>query len=101
MFDYRFGKNPKAEWSSVFNALEKISFDKSEYAKNYIGFIKNNSKDIIDKMIENAPDWEHNRKDIEKAAKKLIKNKQISKEAKEKEYMENILLASMRLKGVE
>ena len=101
MFDYRLGNNKTAEWSKVYNTLDSLHFDKSEYAKKYFDYIKDNLDTVTDKVIENTPIWKNRKEEIKNITLDWIKNGKIPDYGQEKNYIENILMASMRLKGVE
>ena len=101
MFDYRFGNKKTAEWSKVYNTLDSLHFDKSEYAKKYFDYINDNLDTVTDKVIENTPIWKNRKEEIKKIAREWVKKGKIPSREQEKIYIENILMASMRLKGVE
>ena len=101
MFDYRLGNKKTAEWSKIYNTLSSLHFDKLEYAKKYFDYIENNLDVITDKIIENTPVWENEKEEIKKAAYEWLKNEKIPNQKQKRIYIENILMASMRLKGVE
>ena len=101
MFDYRLGNKKTAEWTEMYNTLDGLYFDKSEYAKKYFGYIENNLDVITDKIIENTPVWGNRKEEIKKTVREWIKNGEIPSQGQEKKYVENILIAAMRLKGVE
>ena len=101
MFDYRFGNKKTAEWSKVYNTLDSLRFDKSEYAKKYFDYINDNLDTVTDKVIENTPIWKNRKEEIKKIAREWVKKGKIPSREQEKIYIENILMASMRLKGVE
>lgn len=101
MFDYRIGNKKTAEWTEMYNTLDGLYFNKSEYAKRYFEYIKNNLNTITDKIIENTPVWENRKEEIKKTVRGWIKNGKIPSQEQEKKYVENILIAAMRLKGVE
>ena len=101
MFDYRIGNKKTAEWTEMYNTLDGLYFNKSEYAKKYFDFIENNLDVITDKIIENTPVWGNRKEEIEKTVRGWIKNGEIPSQGQEKKYVENILIAAMRLKGVE
>ena len=101
MFDYRLGNNKTAEWSKVYNTLDSLHFDKSEYAKKYFNYINDNLDTVTDKVIENTPIWKNRKEEIKNITLDWIKNGKIPDNGQEKNYIENILMASMRLKGVE
>lgn len=101
MFDYRFGNKKTAEWTKIYNTLDNLHFDKLEYARKYFSYIENNLDDIADKMIENTPVWGDKKEEIKKIAREWVKKGKIPSREQEKIYIENILMASMRLKGVE
>ena len=52
-------------------------------------------------MIENTPVWGDKKEEIKKIAREWVKKGKIPSREQEKIYIENILMASMRLKGVE
>ena len=85
----------------MYNTLDGLYFDKSEYAKKYFGYIENNLDVITDKIIENTPVWGNRKEEIKKTVREWIKNGEIPSQGQEKKYVENILIAAMRLKGVE
>lgn len=101
MFDYRLGNKKTAEWTEMYNTLDGLHFNKSEYAKKYFDFIENNLDVITDKIIENTPVWGNRKEEIKKTVRGWIKNGEIPSQGQEKKYVENILIAAMRLKGVE
>ena len=101
MFDYRIGNKKTAEWTEMYNTLDGLYFNKSEYAKRYFEYIENNLSTITDKIIENTPVWENRKEEIKKTVRGWIKNGKIPSQEQEKKYVENILIAAMRLKGVE
>ena len=101
MFDYRLGNRKTAEWSKIYNTLSSLHFDKLEYAKKYFDYIENNLDVITDKIIENTPVWENEKEEIKKVAYEWLKNEKIPNQKQKRIYIENILMASMRLKGVE
>ena len=101
MFDYRLGNKKTAEWTEMYNTLSSLYFNKSEYAKKYFDYIENNLDVITDKIIENTPVWGNRKEEIEKTVREWIKNGEIPSQGQEKKYVENILIAAMRLKGVE
>lgn len=101
MFDYRIGNKKTAEWTEMYNTLDGLYFNKSEYAKRYFEYIENNLNTITDKIIENTPVWENRKEEIKKTVRGWIKNGKIPSQEQEKKYVENILIAAMRLKGVE
>lgn len=101
MFDYRLGNKKTAEWSKMYNTLSSLHFDKLEYAKKYFDYIKNNLDVITDKIIENTPVWKNEKEEIKKVAYEWLKNEKIPNQKQKRIYIENILMASMRLKGVE
>ena len=101
MFDYRLGNKKTAEWSKMYNTLSSLHFDKLEYAKKYFDYIENNLDDITDKIIENTPVWKNEKEEIKKVAYEWLKNEKIPNQKQKRIYIENILMASMRLKGVE
>ena len=101
MFDYRIGNKKTAEWAEMYNTLDGLYFNKSEYAKRYFEYIENNLNTITDKIIENTPVWENRKEEIKKTVRGWIKNGKIPSQEQEKKYVENILIAAMRLKGVE
>ena len=101
MFDYRLGNKKTAEWSKMYNTLSSLHFDKLEYAKKYFDYIENNLDVITDKIIENTPVWENEKEEIKKVAYEWLKNEKIPNQKQKRIYIENILMASMRLKGVE
>ena len=101
MFDYRLGNKKTAEWSKMYNTLSSLHFDKLEYAKKYFDYIENNLDVITDKIIENTPVWKNEKEEIKKVAYEWLKNEKIPNQKQKRIYIENILMASMRLKGVE
>ena len=101
MFDYRFGNKKTAEWTKIYNTLDSLHFDKSEYAKKYFDYINDNLDTVTDKVIENTPIWKNRKEEIKKIAREWVKKGKIPSREQEKIYIENILMASMRLKGVE
>ena len=101
MFDYRFGNKKTAEWTKIYNTLDSLHFDKSEYAKKYFDYINDNLDTVTDKVIENTPIWKNRKEEIKKITREWVKKGKIPSREQEKIYIENILMASMRLKGVE
>ena len=101
MFDYRLGNKKTAEWTKIYDTLDSLHFDKSEYAKKYFDYINDNLDTVTDKVIENTPIWKNRKEEIKNITLDWIKNGKIPDYGQEKNYIENILMASMRLKGVE
>ena len=101
MFDYRFGNKKTAEWTKIYNTLDSLHFDKSEYAKKYFDYINDNLDTVTDKVIESTPIWKNRKEEIKKITREWVKKGKIPSREQEKIYIENILMASMRLKGVE
>lgn len=99
---YRYLDTPNAEWSSLFHTLENIEFDMIEYSKQYVDYITANKKELVDKLLENMPQYSEYKRnmlgELDAAINNIKKGKSLS--GNEKMLFENALIISMNRLGV-
>lgn len=100
MFEYRFGNKINAEWTNIYDTLDKMHFNKLDYFLKYSDYISENTDIVIDKLLENYPAFKGSKKDFESNLRKLISKKRLPNNDEENFIFHESLLAAMRLKGV-
>lgn len=99
-YQYRFGEKPTAAWENLIKEISSKDFDISDYSQSYLGYMKENTGELVDKMLDNMPDYKEYRAQmlgdvdsaITKGAKGLTGNEKI--------VFENVLMIAMNRLGV-
>jgi len=99
-YEYRIGAEKTAEWKNLIDEIGSQRFDISEYSRPYLGYIKENTAELVDKMLENMPNYKTYRSqmidDVNSAITKGVKNLT----GNEKIVFENVLIIAMNRLGV-
>lgn len=101
-FDFRFSANGNAKWKTLFNELQNVKLDLVQYSKPYISYIEKNKSELVDKLLENMPEFVSYKtnmvNDIDNALDKL--NNGYYPGGNEKMIFENALIITMNRLGV-
>ncbi|WP_084213577.1 minor capsid protein [Thermicanus aegyptius] len=99
-YEYRLGVKKTAEWKKLIGEIGSRSFDISAYSQPYLGYIKENVAELVDKMLENMPNYKDYRtqmiNDVNSAIAKGVKGLT----GNEKIVFENVLIIAMNRIGV-
>lgn len=101
-YKYRFSENPNAEWKTILDTLNSTDHDIIGYSKQYLGYIEKNKNELVDKLLENMPQYSAYKKDIVNNiddAVDSINNGYILR-GNEKTIFENTLIITMNRLGV-
>lgn len=103
VYKYRFGNELNAKWKPIVDVLNNSKYDIIEYSKKYIDYIKNNKEELVDKLLENMPDFSAYKNnmldDIDRAIETLKNGYYLS--GNEKLIFEDALIITMNRLGVE
>jgi SPP1 gp7 family putative phage head morphogenesis protein len=61
---YRFSKDATTDWSDLKQLMGGVKFDKIEYSKQYLDYIEDNVEDLVDKALENMPQYKSYRSNM-------------------------------------
>lgn len=103
VYKYRFGNDLNAKWKPIVDVLNNSKYDIIEYSKKYIDYIKNNKEELVDKLLENMPNFSAYKNnmldDIDRAIETLKNGYYLS--GNEKLIFEDALIITMNRLGVE
>ena len=103
VYKYRFGNELNAKWKPIVDVLNNSKYDIIEYSKKYIDYIKNNKEELVDKLLENMPNFSAYKNnmldDIDRAIETLKNGYYLS--GNEKLIFEDALIITMNRLGVE
>jgi SPP1 gp7 family putative phage head morphogenesis protein len=101
-YKFRFSTSGNAKWKSILNVVNNTKHDIIEYSKSYIDYIEKNKSELIDKLLENMPQYSAYKSnmidDIDGAIKSINNGYNLS--GNEKIIFENALIISMNRLGV-
>ena len=61
---YRFSKDATTDWSDLKQLMGGVKFDKISYSKQYLDYIEDNVEDLVDKALENMPQYKSYRSNM-------------------------------------
>lgn len=101
-YKYRFSSDATAQWKTVVDTLNRSTFDILEYSKSYLQYIDDHKAELVDKLLENAPNFaqyrSHMINDAESAVKSIRDGRSLS--SNEQLVFDNALIITMNRLGV-
>lgn len=101
-YKYRFSSDMNAKWKPILKVLKESEHDIIEYSKNYISYIEESKFELVDKLLENMPqylDYKDNMiNDIDGAIKSINNGNNLR--GNEEFVFNNALIISMNRVGV-
>lgn len=101
-YKFRFTTGATAQWKTIINHLDNAVHDAVEYSKGYIDYMVKNKYDLVDKFLENTPQYlvyrDNMVEDIERAIQAVNDGQPLTNN--ERMVFENALIVSMNRLGV-
>lgn len=103
-YNYRFGNNDElnASWKEINTVLKNNRNDIIEYSSHYIDYINFNKENLVDKLLENMPNYKNYRdnmiSDLEEALNEISKGNLPKNNSRM--IFDNALIISMNRLGV-
>lgn len=99
-YEYRLGGELNAEWKDLIASVGSKRFDISAYSQPYLKYIKDNSTELIDKMLENMPEYKAYRTQMQSDLAGAVKSSAKSLSNNQQFVFENVLILAMNRLGV-
>ena len=94
------GVNP--EWANLYDESMAVKHNWKEYSKQYFNYIENNTDELVDKILENMPEYKAHKSQMVNECKTAMENinKNFSLNSNELMVLRNVLAVTINRVGV-